>query len=60
MDRYARQQVDEWAVPGVALALTDADLPLGVWTYGMPISMPAAGAGDGRVAPTPIAMAAYF
>ncbi len=34
LDRFAQQQVDEWALPGVAIALTDADRLLGVWTYG--------------------------
>lgn len=34
LDRFAQQQVDEWALPGVAMALTDADRLLGVWTYG--------------------------
>ena len=34
LDRYARQQIDEWALPGMALSLTDADRLLGVWTYG--------------------------
>ena len=34
LDRYAQQQIDEWALPGMALALTDTDRLLGVWTYG--------------------------
>ena len=34
LDRFAQQQVDEWALPGVAMALTDAGRLLGVWTYG--------------------------
>ncbi len=34
LDHYVRQQLDEWALPGMALSLTDADRVLGVWTYG--------------------------
>jgi len=34
LHRFVERQVDEWALPGVAIALTDADRLLGVWTYG--------------------------
>ena len=34
LDRYALQQAEDWATPGVSLALTDADRLLGVRTYG--------------------------
>ena len=34
LDRFAQQQVDEWALPGVAMAITDGDRLLGLWTYG--------------------------
>ena len=34
LDRYALQQAEDWATPGVSLALTDADRLLGVRSYG--------------------------